>query len=96
MNLSTLLVVLAGLAIVAHLYGRRRSLAIAAASGGVRHLHSLPRYYGYMTALWCGLPALLVLLLWSMLEPLVLQQQLVAALPAEVRQMPAGSSHHSQ
>lgn len=90
MNLSTLLVVLAGLAIVAHLYGRRRSLAIAAASGGVRHLHSLPRYYGYMTALWCGLPALLVLLLWSMLEPLVLQQQLVAALPAEVRQMPAG------
>ena len=88
MNLSTLLLSITALAAIAYIYGHRRSLAVAATSGGIRHLHSLPRYYGYMTALWCGLPALVVLLLWSMLEPVVLQQQLIAVLPAEVRQMP--------
>ncbi|MEN8214605.1 MAG: phosphate ABC transporter permease subunit PstC [Pseudomonadota bacterium] len=88
MNLSTLLISIVVLAILAYLYGRQRSLAVATASGGVRHLHSLPRYYGYMTALWCGLPALIVLLLWSALEPTVLSQQLIAALPAEIQSMP--------
>jgi phosphate transport system permease protein len=88
MNSTTLLVTLIGLAILAYLYGRKRSLAVAAASGGVRHLHSLPRYYGYMTALWCGLPAMIVLLLWSMLEPAVLNQQLIASLPADVQNLP--------
>ena len=87
MNSTTLLVTLIGLAILAYLYGRKRSLAVAAASGGVRHLHSLPRYYGYMTALWCGLPAMIVLLLWSMIEPAVLNQQLIASLPAEVQNL---------
>ncbi|MEA3304051.1 MAG: phosphate ABC transporter permease subunit PstC [Pseudomonadota bacterium] len=88
MNVSTLLISIVVLAILAYLYGRQRSLAVATASGGVRHLHSLPRYYGYMTALWCGLPALIVLLLWSALEPTVLSQQLIAALPAEIQSMP--------
>lgn len=88
MNSTTLLVTLIGLAILAYLYGRKRSLAVAVASGGVRHLHSLPRYYGYMTALWCGLPAMIVLLLWSMLEPAVLNQQLIASLPADVQNLP--------
>lgn len=88
MNLSTLLVSIVVLAVLSYLYGRKRSLAVAGASGGIRHLHSLPRYYGYMTALWCGLPALIVLLMWSALEPAVLNQQLIASLPAEVQQMP--------
>ncbi|MEN8213449.1 MAG: phosphate ABC transporter permease subunit PstC [Pseudomonadota bacterium] len=88
MNSSTLLLTLVGLAILGYLYGRKRSLAVAAGSGGVRHLHSLPSYYGYMTALWAGLPALIALLLWSIAEPLVLNQQLIATLPADVQNLP--------
>lgn len=88
MNSPTLLVTLAVLAIMGYLYGRRRSLAAAAGSGGVRHLHSLPTYYGLLTALWCGLPALVLLLLWSIVEPIILHQQLIATLPDDVQNLP--------
>ena len=31
-------------------------------------LNSLPKYYGYYLAAWCGLPALLILILWTFSE----------------------------
>ena len=42
--------------------GRRR--ALAAAGGSPAGLHSLPGYYGWYAALWCGLPGLAVAALW--------------------------------
>ena len=30
--------------------------------------HSLPEYYGYYLAAWCGLPALIILFFWSFSE----------------------------
>ena len=36
----------------------RPGRALAKSDGSLARLHSLPHYYGYYVALWCGLPAL--------------------------------------
>jgi len=36
-------------------------------------LHSLPNYYGYYIALWCGVPALIIFSLWSLFEPMIIK-----------------------
>ena len=35
-------------------------------------LHSLPQYHGYFIAFWCGIPTILLILLWTALEPVLL------------------------
>ena len=63
MSSSVLLLVLAGLTVVGFYLGRSR--ALASVGGRVRDLHSLPGYYGYAVALWCGLPSFIVYVIWS-------------------------------
>lgn len=46
--------------------GRLKSLQ--AVGGDVQELHSLPNYYGWYVALWCGLPALLISVIWVALD----------------------------
>ena len=36
-------------------------------------LNALPSYYGYYLAVWCGLPALIILSLWSLFEPTIIK-----------------------
>jgi phosphate transport system permease protein len=62
---------------------------VAAGQGGVQALHSLPKHYGYMAALWAGLPALLLLVLWIGVESRVLAALVIADLPTEVQALPA-------
>ena len=64
MTPAALFVVLVGLALVAYWLGKSRALAVVGGSRGMRNLHSLPNYYGALTALWCALPAVVVLGLW--------------------------------
>lgn len=64
---------------MAYQLGLARSRRLA--HGGTVRLHSRPVHYGVLVALWCGLPALLILGLWSWLEPAVIRAQLLAALP---------------
>jgi phosphate transport system permease protein len=52
--------------------GKSRSLALVGGSRGIRNLHSLPSHYGLMTALWCALPALLVIVLWLSFQDAIL------------------------
>jgi phosphate transport system permease protein len=66
--------------------GRKR--ALSRASGRASILHSLPGYYGYYVALWCGLPALLIVVLWSIFEPTIVQSLLVSSLSPESRNLP--------
>ena len=61
MTPSMLLVVLLTLSAVAYFLGRRRAFAVAGAPEAIKHLHSRPTYYGALTALWCGIPAVLPL-----------------------------------
>ncbi len=50
--LAVTLVVLTG---IGFFFGR--SHALSSVSGRARNLHSLPDYYGWYLALWCGLPS---------------------------------------
>src|SRR6185503_12496143 len=52
-------------------------------------VHSLPGYHGGYVALWCALPALAVLILWQVVEPLWLRSSVIGALPEDLRTLPA-------
>ena len=82
MNGMVTLVVLLLAMSLAYRLGRARSLRVAQAAGGVRALHSRPVHYGVLAALWCGVPALVVLLAWAVMGERVLQSVVAAALPA--------------
>ena len=88
MSPATLITVLLALTAFAFYLGKRRSLGVAARAGGIRRLHSLPSYYGTLTALWCGVPALIVLGLWLAFETTIITWFVVAELPDEVRGLP--------
>lgn len=87
MQTSAVLLALAILTLISFALGHRRSQKVAQGHGGIKALHSLPRHYGYMAALWAGLPALLVLLLWVMTEEQVLFNLVVAGLPDYLKTM---------
>jgi len=89
MQTSTLFLVLIALAVISFHLGRQRSHAVSAGRGGIRMLHSLPKHYGYMAALWSGLPALLLLALWMAGEGRVIETMVLQSLPAEVHELPA-------
>ena len=81
MQITTLAVVLLLLAYLGFRLGRGHALTLG------RSLHSLPAYHGYYVALWCAAPAALVLAAWLSLEPEIIRQFLVAALPEQLRAM---------
>ncbi len=80
---------LLALALVAYYVGRQRAVSVALAAGGSRSVHSLPGYHGGYVALWCALPALAVLVLWQVIEPTWLRSSVIAALPENLRTLPA-------
>lgn len=82
MNYSSLIIAVLILLGVAYVAGRNRARQISA--GGDK-LHSLPTHYGALMALWTGLPPLLLLLLWSLLEGPVTKHLLLVQLPAEIQ-----------
>jgi phosphate transport system permease protein len=62
--------------------GRSRSIAV---SGGATHeLHSRPQYYGVYVAVWCGMPSFLLVALWLVLEPQIVEMIMVSHLPDSV------------
>ena len=72
MQATNILILILGLGLFAFYLGRGRSLALAKPLGGIRHIHSLPSYYGAHVALWCALPSLLLLGLWMIFDdPLI-------------------------
>ena len=88
MEAGALLVLTAGMA--AALFGlsfmraRRQSMALECR----RHLDSLPLHYAMHAALWCGIPALVFLLLWQVFVDRALVALLLAELPENIRAMP--------
>ena len=89
MDTTTVLLVLMLLTVTSFFMGRNRSHAVVSGRGGARALHSLPKHYGYMAALWALLPALLVLALWLAFESSMLARIVVSELPPSVQQLPA-------
>ena len=72
MSTSWLIIILLGLTAVAYQFGRSRALSLAKKGEGIKQLHSRPVYYGVLTALWCGLPALFIFLAWQVSEPVII------------------------
>jgi len=89
MSTPLLIAVLLALTAAAYVLGRRRSVAESGGVGGVRHLHSLPSYYGSYAALWCLIPALLVLAVWTAFQSTIVTELVVKQLPQDVQQLGA-------
>ncbi|MGX5172753.1 phosphate ABC transporter permease subunit PstC [Aliikangiella sp. IMCC44653] len=85
MTSSTLLFVIVFLALFSYWYGIHRSVKVAGGITKVKRLVSLPKQFGFLTALWCGIPALMVLLIWSSFESTVIEAILVSGLPQDIQ-----------
>lgn len=72
------------LALAACAYFLGRARAIRSVDGNTRQLHSRPGYYGWNAALFTAVPALMVLLVWTLAQPLAVNQAVRGHLPADV------------
>lgn len=72
MALSWLVGIIALIAIAGFFAGRVR--AVSSAGGDARALHSRPNYYGWHVALNALVPALMLLVLWLLVQPFVLNR----------------------
>lgn len=88
MSPTTLLAILLVFSAVAYYLGRRRAFAMAGRAGGIRYLHSRPIYYGTLTALWCGMPALLLFGLWLAFDDKIITNLVISGLPQAIRALP--------
>ncbi|MDP6953239.1 MAG: phosphate ABC transporter permease subunit PstC [Alphaproteobacteria bacterium] len=89
MSLTTLLIVLLGLTALAFHIGRGR--ATTASQGDLHRLHSLPGYHGAYVAIWCGVPALLIIVAWAALEGHVIEFLALGNMPAHYGELQAGA-----
>src|SRR3546814_17066063 len=72
------------LGVLGYLTARRRVTAMAAEQRA--HSHSLPDYHGTFVALWVGLPAFFLALVWLMLQDKVIEHLILASLPESVHE----------
>lgn len=90
MNSSTLLFVIAFLALFSYWFAIRRATIVAGGRSNIRTLTSLPRQFGLLTAFWCGIPAIMFLVVWSIFESTVIESLLIAQLPDSVLALSSG------
>ena len=76
-----LLLTILALSIVAYLVGASAGRRFALAEGGA---HSLPSYHGAFVAIWVGVPALILALLWLLFQNSFIDGLLLRSLPAEL------------
>ncbi|MEY2699508.1 MAG: phosphate transporter permease subunit PstC [Pseudomonadota bacterium] len=87
MSKSTLLLLLLLLCMATYVMGRNAAARLSQVRG--QKLNSLPGYYGYYVALWCGLPSLALVVFWGAIESHVITSMVVAGLPEAIRTLPA-------
>lgn len=80
-------VVLAG---IGYFLGRRQALALSASSG--KKLHSLPGYYGQTVAIVTAIPAFLLLAVWLLVQPGIIDSRTSAMIPDSI--VPDGGSRN--
>ena len=85
MQTGQLLLILAAMIVTAFIMGRHRALQVAQPLGGIRHLRSLPFYYAMRSAIWCALPALIVLVFWLVFDQTLIRIMVLDSLPAELQ-----------
>ncbi|MFO7703989.1 MAG: phosphate ABC transporter permease subunit PstC [Halopseudomonas sp.] len=90
MQTAHLLLLILVLTPIAYSLALMRSRAVAEPLGGIRNLKALPFYYAARAALWCAIPALIVLAVWAAFEGKVIQDLVIASMPEEVLPESAG------
>ncbi|NVO27882.1 phosphate ABC transporter permease subunit PstC [Donghicola sp. C2-DW-16] len=88
MPLLWLILIVLVLGAAGYVAGRQR--AMSSAGGDPRHLHSLPVYYGSNVALFATVPALLVLVVWLIAQPMYIDRTVAGEIPAA--DIPQGST----
>jgi len=88
MPVQTILITLLALLVFSFYIGRKRSIAVStpiSKAGGRHNLHSRPHYYGYMVAIWAGIPALLILAIWTSFNSSIISSITVSGLPESIQ-----------
>ncbi|SMP09893.1 phosphate ABC transporter permease subunit PstC [Shimia sagamensis] len=88
MPLSWLVLLVLALATAGYFVGRIRVLKLA--GGDVRALHSLPIYYGTNVALSTAVPALVVVMVWLLVQPTLIERSVSGMIAPEM--IPEGSN----
>ena len=83
MTSSTLFILIFVFSLLAFLSGRKRAFL----RWDNHRLKALPKHYGVLTALWTGLPALLILLSWLVIQPTYLEESIISSLIAQDAQI---------
>ena len=83
MNVVTLITIVLVLGAVGYLVGTARSRSIV--GGETSQLHSRPGYYGSYIVVWATIPALLLLAAWVFTAPMLIENQVRGAIPADER-----------
>ncbi|MPV86583.1 phosphate ABC transporter permease subunit PstC [Ostreibacterium oceani] len=87
MTTLTIIYLLIAIIVAGYFILRNRAhAAVQRADNPATALHSLPRYHGYYAALWAGLPALILLVLWLSLENTVIDGRLANLMPESMKQ----------
>ena len=81
---TTGLLVIAVLVLTIFGYFMASNRAIAAAGGDRRKLHSLPAYYGSNAAMFTAIPALGVLALWLLAQPMMIDSSVLSTIPDSI------------
>lgn len=88
MTTATIIYVLIAIAVAGYFVSKSRASTYQhrlAADSQATPFHSLPKYYGYYTALWAAIPAILLLLIWIALENTVINNAISSQLPASLQ-----------
>lgn len=88
MSIAVLALIILALAAGGFFLGRSR--AIAARDAGDERLHSLPSYYGHSVALLTALPAFLIMFVWLIVQPMLIDARVAGKIDAA--DVPEGGS----
>lgn len=66
-------------AAIGFMLGRQRALSLA--GGDIQKLHSLPNYYGFNVVIATLVPSLLLLLVWLVVQPMLIENQVSGLIP---------------
>ncbi|TRL42100.1 phosphate ABC transporter permease subunit PstC [Rhizobium straminoryzae] len=79
MNVGIIILVVLAFAAAGYIAGKRQALSLSAQSG--IKLHSLSGYYGQTVALFAAVPALLLLIVWLLVQPIVVESRVSGMIP---------------
>jgi phosphate transport system permease protein len=75
---------------MAYFMGYKKAVCVSKDSGGPRRLHSRPVYYGVLTAIWCGIPSIVLFSFWNVFESKIITHIIISEMPVDIHDLPTG------